>query len=161
MAPYTSLESRAAAGILFHITSTREATMNWREELAAAFLKKREEKAEKGFHEQQIQWETNKFFDEVVQPALNAIAVELRKNGRVADIKRLPSSIQISSAPVVYTVGVSSRRLAAFIEIELFGRKSHTIRTALMGEGGRALRISETTQDHIAAHFVDTYTKYI
>ena len=135
--------------------------MNWRDELAAAFARKQEEAAEKGFHEQQFQWEANKFFDEIVQPALNSVAVELRKNGRSAEVKRMPSGVLISSAPVVYTVGVITRRLTVFVEIELFGRKSHTIRTGLLGEGGRARKITETTQENVAEHFVDTFTKYI
>ena len=117
--------------------------------------------AEKGFHEQQFLWEAGKFFDEIVQPALNSVAVELRKNGRSAEVRRLPSSVQISSPPVVYTVGVITRRLTVFVEIELFGRKSHTIRTGLLGDNGRSRKITETTQDHVAEHFVDTYTKYI
>ena len=49
--------------------------MNWRDELASAFAKKQEELAEKGFHEQQFQWEASKFYDEIAQPALNAVAV--------------------------------------------------------------------------------------
>jgi hypothetical protein len=69
--------------------------------------------------------------------------------------------VQLSCPPVVYTVGVITRRLTVFVEIELFGRKSHTIRTGLLAENGRARKITETSQDHIAEHFVDTYTKYI
>ena len=69
--------------------------------------------------------------------------------------------MQLSSPPVVYSVGVITRRLTVFIEIELFGRKSHTIRTGLLGDGGRARKITETNQDQIAEHFVDTYSKYI
>jgi hypothetical protein len=135
--------------------------VDWKEALAAAFVKKHEELTEKEFQEKQFLWESKVFFDDVATPGLNAVAVELRKNGRPAELKRLPNGVQLDAPPVLYVVRANARAYGPFIEVELFGRKNRVIRTGLIAENGRSRKLNETTQDHIAEHFVKIYTSYM